>query len=271
MRIEILSPPRLAGNTWSRRLVAAAAKGLGRDARVTPHPGDARAYVIWGTGHAALAPLFAAAQAGGPAVHAFDLGYWSRRTHVRVSVNAAHPQALVMLKDREPARFDTAGIALRHDFDPSGPVIVAGMGRKSAQGYGEREGEWDRKAVADCRAAFPGREVHYRPKPGGGIEIEGVAIRREPDVGDVLRGASLVVARHSNLAVDAIVAGVPAVCEDGAAAAVCPARIEQAGPPLPDVLRRRFLANLAWFQWSFEELATPAAWNAILALKETAT
>ena len=58
---------------------------------------------------------------------------------------------------------------------------------------------------------------------------------------------------HSNIAVDAIALGIPAVCVDGAAAAVCPAELPEEVRPFDPALRDRFLANLAWFQWAPSE------------------
>ena len=61
-----------------------------------------------------------------------------------------------------------------------------------------------------------------------------------------MRGARLVVCRHSNVAVDAVIAGVPVECEDGAAYWL------RDKPYTPEV-RRDFLDRLAWWQWKPEE------------------
>ncbi len=97
-----------------------------------------------------------------------------------------------------------------------------------------------------CRAA--GRDVQYRGKRSSCVPID-----------RALQGAGLVVTWHSNVAVDAIRMGVPVICKDGAAAAVCPSELPPSGqvPPLSAALRDRFLANLAWFQWLPDE---PGIW-----------
>jgi hypothetical protein len=47
--------------------------------------------------------------------------------------------------------------------------------------------------------------------------------------------------------------GIPVVCRDGAAAAVCPNLLTDHPEPLSPDVRQRFLANLAWFQWRDDE------------------
>jgi hypothetical protein len=80
-------------------------------------------------------------------------------------------------------------------------------------------------------------------------------------IDQALAGASLVVTWHSNVAVDAIRLGLPVICRDGAAAAVCPSDFRTTDPqPLPASVRDRFLANLAWFQWSNSEAAAFWPW-----------
>ena len=66
---------------------------------------------------------------------------------------------------------------------------------------------------------------------------------------ELLRGASLVICRHSNVAVDACIAGIPVECEDGAAR-----WLYAAGPVQPIERRASFLRRLAWWQWQCDEM-----------------
>jgi hypothetical protein len=68
-------------------------------------------------------------------------------------------------------------------------------------------------------------------------------------------GASMLVCRHSNCAVDAVVAGVPIECEDGAAKWLD-------GKPYKRRTRKDFLNRLAYWQWKASEAAQ--AWQFIL-------
>ena len=71
-----------------------------------------------------------------------------------------------------------------------------------------------------------------------------------------MKGASLVVCSHSNVAVDACIAGIPVDCTDGAALALYKDNQN------PTVERRlEFLRSLAWWQWSTRE--APQAWEFI--------
>src|ERR1700757_4340421 len=80
---------------------------------------------------------------------------------------------------------------------------------------------WERKALARIRAEYPDAPIIYRPKREDGTSLPGTRCIPGPTaIETVLKGASLVVCRHSNVAIDAAIAGIPVVCEDGAAAAL---------------------------------------------------
>ena len=78
-----------------------------------------------------------------------------------------------------------------------------------------------------------------------------------PPIEEALKGKSLVVCRHSNVAIDACIAGVPVRCEDGAAFALYrdferPTRDERLG----------FLRSLAWWNWKPSEAGE--AWKYLI-------
>ncbi len=168
---------------------------------------------------------------------ALDLAYWSRDRKVRVTIDAPHPQAVVMARDLPETRLAADRPVTADLWDPRGPLVIAGLGRKAMIQYGAQVIEWE-KAVRTA-AAGAGRRVVYRDKPrGSALPIEAA-----------LKGASGVATWHSNVAVDAIRLGIPAVCRDGAASAVCPSELPTVQVPLDSAVRDRFLRNLAWFQW----------------------
>jgi len=189
---------------------------------------------------------------------ALDLGYWNRDATMRVSINSLHP-APELMRDFGPERFAASGLKLREDADPAGPIIIIGMGNKSRETHG---GGWERRALERVRAVYPGRPVVFRPKNrSDSVPMPGCQLSdpTRPIV-EVLRGASLVVCRHSNVAVDACLAGVPVVCEDGAARALY--GCDLAAPINPSAAERlAFLERLAWWQWNFDELKRGAFWN----------
>lgn len=193
--------------------------------------------MAWGAGHPAHAREIAAHR--GPWA-AWDIGYFGDGFY-RVGVNRWHPSPEQIDRTRpDHDRWSELGIRLRNDFDPNGPILLIGMGPKSKRFLGLHD--WEAQAFKRLQRQHPGRRIRFRPKPGRPYRALGCEISREPEIEAALRGASLVVCRHSNVAVDACIAGVPAESEDGAA--VWLHRRE-----FNEETRLDFLARLACWQW----------------------
>lgn len=178
----------------------------------------------------------------------WDLGYWDRDVSgdasMRLTIDDDHPHRWIA--PMPAARFDAAGITLREDSDPKGPVVLCGLGRKQRELKGYRGQEWELRQLQVLRARHKQRPVLYRPKrkdqPLPGCKTaEGL-------IENVIRGASLVVCAHSNVAVDACIAGIPVRCEDGAAFA-----LYRDNPAPSREQRIEFLRSLAWWQWKPSE------------------
>lgn len=194
---------------------------------------------------------------------AFDLAYWDRKgagRKYRVSIGGFHsPDRVWRGTYPGPSRWDASGLdILGSGGDLSGPILLIGNGPKSAA---VGAAGWAAAKSHELRAAFPGRELWYRPKPGryaeAGVDCDYVV--RDDPIDSVLERVGLVVCRHSNVAVDACRMGVPAVCDDGAAAAIYP---QHWSGEQPDMVRRtEFLHRLAWWQWSPAECETAVFWN----------
>jgi hypothetical protein len=194
---------------------------------------------------------------------AFDVGYWDRQggqRKFRVSVGGFHcPQFIMQGPRPAPDRFRSSGLSTRQGGNPTGPIILVGNAPKSISigAHG-----WTAAKSREIRAAFPGRRILYRPKPKkpqeSGVVHDGIS---NGPIDDVLQSASLVVCRHSNVAVDACRIGVPVVCDDGAAAAIYPQRLEDwQDQPSADT-RIEFLHRLAYWQWSEQECRSGAFWD----------
>jgi hypothetical protein len=139
------------------------------------------------------------------------------------------------------------GNRLREDHDPRGPILLVGLGRKSRLYLNAPH--WERDQLARLRFEFPGSRIIYRPKPDNGrnsYPVLDCETNVETGIEQLLKGAALVVCRHSNVGVDAVIAGVPVRTEDGAAAWL------NDKPFTPEV-RLEFLRRLAWWQWSPNE------------------
>ncbi|CAM5769778.1 hypothetical protein [Bosea minatitlanensis] len=120
----------------------------------------------------------------------------------------------------------------------------------------------------DARAAMRrrGYDVLFRPHPESfrkGHNIGPLAhLAAGGTLDDALSGAAVVVTWNSNTGVDATLAGIPAItCDDGAMARPVTANGLDAALVMPD--RSDWLHRMAWRQWSLDEIASGAAWDAI--------
>ena len=261
MRVEILTDPATAER--GRKIIDAMIAAAPLPVTVgTSYVGTSDVLMMYGNGHPVRRQWWLQHLARGGRCVGWDLGYWRHKDEntcrMRLTIDADHPQR--MLRPEPPERWDAEGITLRHDSDVMGPILLVGMGRKAQGVHGMPAQAWEKDALRRIRSACPGREVWFKPKRVHDRPLAGVRTVHGP-IHQVLRGVSLVVCRHSNVAIDACIAGVPVVCEDGAAAALY--RSDLAKPVAPRLdARLAFLRSLAWWQWKPEE--APQAWSYII-------
>lgn len=180
----------------------------------------------------------------------WDFGYWDREKitgHMRMSIDHDHPQDWL---DRTPLDASRAVPVLREDADPAGPIVLIGLGRKSRKYLNALY--WERRAHADLVRRFPGRRIIFKPKPGDPTRVPCEMVPADTPIEELLKGASLLVCRHSNCAVDAVIAGVEFEAEDGAAMWLQARGFTRAN-------RLEFLQRLAWWQYKPHEAAP--AWS----------
>lgn len=248
------------------------ALALGLDSKLMeqykPRPGSV--LVLYGMGGDDRLPHAKAHMAAGGTVVSWDAGYWERQLETqerkyRVSINGFHPPKFVMRGESPgPARWLESGLQIHaKGGDPAGPIMLVGNAPKSIS---IGAAGWTEKKSRELRATFPNRKVLYRPKPNraveGGVLYHGVSTGA---IDEVLKRVSLVVCKHSNVAVDACRMGVPVVCDDGAAAAIYPRFLDEVNHQPSAALRRDFLHRLAWWQWSPDEAERGDAWTWLLA------
>lgn len=217
--------------------------------------GAAPLLMSYGIGHMTRRDWTRKHVANGGRLIGWDLGYWDRDGadfKMRMTLDDDHPHRWIQ---PEPAhRFEKSGIVLHDDHDPDGHIVLCGIGRKQRAHLGLSEQQWERNALREIEKRFPGVMVVYKPKrdeqPIRGTEKVLGAIE------DVLKGARLLVCHHSNVAVDACIAGVPVECKDGAAYA-----LYRHGSHPSEEQRRHFLTSLAWWQYSPAEAGL--AWKFI--------
>ena len=178
----------------------------------------------------------------------WDAAYFSRGRKIgyfRVSVDSDHPQQWLDATPDDCSRWSVHETPIREDADPRGPILLVGLGKKSRI-YLKAE-HWEVRKLAELRHRFPGRKIIYRPKPKHPHPVlAGIDTDATTPIEKLLVGCSRVVCRHSNVAVDAVVAGVPIEVEDGAAQWLD-------GKPYTVENRLSFLHRLAWWQWRADE------------------
>ncbi len=230
------------GARMLKSMVKAAAT-VGVDCQLVDKAPSAPLAMTWGLGHTGRRVHLDRHLKAGGRVIAWDLGYWDRGSRedgdqsYRVTIDHDHPWRLVNPED--PARFDGAGIALREDANPNGPILVASMGRKSAVLFPS----WQKDAIGKLRKR-------------GVIQIRGKSKVGEP-IESALKGKSLVVCRHSNVAIDACIAGVPVECSDGIAYAL----YRNNSHPTREQ-RLEFLRTVA--HWQYKPTESVEAWKFLL-------
>jgi hypothetical protein len=223
--------------------------------------GDSDLLTIFGAGaEERMAARFTHLSKGGHVV-SWDHGYYSRhgrpkdptKAYLRASWDNLHPQSSLSATPPDPSRWLVHNIVLREDSSADGHIIVVALGPKSRKSLSIHD--WEHRKLAEIAERFPGRKIIYRPKPGKDRpdRVKWLTDQETP-IEKLLVGASLVVCRHSNVAVDAIIAGVPFECEDGAAFWL------QNQTRTPTVEQRLdFLYRLSWWQWRCDEME--AAWK----------
>lgn len=210
--------------------------------------------MLWGVGRPGYQDIVNRHVASGRHAVMWDLGYLGRSKvsgHMRLSIDAWHPQSWLDRTEPDPSRFDRLGVEVSDQYDPQGHIVLVGMGPKSHAFLGSHG--WEARKLEDLRRRFDGREIVFRPKPGKPVP-DVACVHDERPLDDVLKGASLVVCRHSNVAVDAVIRGIPIEVEDGAAKWI-------EGKPYNQATRLDFLHRLAWWQWRASEASD--AWRFI--------
>lgn len=212
--------------------------------------------------------------AGRKAVY-IDLGYWHREGlhgHHKISLNGRHPTAYFQ---KRPHRFDRAakaGVTIEPWRATGRHILLAGMGEKAANAEGLPVEKWERDAVA-WLSRISDRPITYRPKPSWlqAREIPGTRFSwggTVPRLGyhreflhDVLRDCHAIVTHHSNVAVEAICAGVPAFAWKGVAVPMASQDIDAIETPAMPEGREQWAADIAYTQWNVAEMQAGLPWR----------
>lgn len=199
-----------------------------------------------------------------------DLGYWGRRKRTRfdgyhkLSVNNRHPTDYFQSQPHSSDRFRQHGVAIRPWRQEGEHILLAGMSAKAAHAEGLLPHMWERETIAYLRE-LTRRPIIYRPKPNwaDAKPLMGSIFDRETPLEDALTNCHAVVTHHSNVAVDALLAGVPCVCLGGVASLLA-SQIDEIERPATPAGRDQWAADLAWTQWSVDEMQDGRAFRYLL-------
>ena len=206
--------------------------------------------------------------AGRKAVY-LDLGYWGRREggrfagYHKIAINDRHPTNYFQNTAHSDDRVARFNLQVRPWQSGGGHILVAGMSDRAAASLGMQPEEWERWAIAEARK-HTDRQIIYRPKPSWRTAkpILGVGFshQKEP-LENALAGCHAVVTHHSNVAVDAMVAGIPAFCWAGVAQPMTSQDLSQIEAPAYPDDREQWLADVAYCQWNGAEMENGKPWR----------
>ncbi len=198
-----------------------------------------------------------------------DLGYWRREGftgHHKLAINSRHPTAYFQRRKHPPDRFNKLNVSIRSWQKTGNAIVVAGMSAKGAGAEGMAAEQWERHAVTELRK-YTKRPIVYRPKPNWhqSTAIEGAQLQRGHPQGDdvphILKGLHAVVTHHSNVAVDALLEGVPVFCLEGIASVLGKQKLSEIESPIRPEGREQWAYDAAYAQWNVPEMTSGQAWR----------
>lgn len=226
---------------------------------------DCDAAVFWGYIETCQQVMRDYRAAGKPVVY-LDMGYWQREGNAgffKVAVNARHPTAYFQRVKHDGARARMFGVTPQ-PWRSGRHILIAGMSAKAAWAEKLEPAEsFERGAIA-ALMKVTARPVVYRPKPSWKQAQPFYGYRYSPPdepLADVLRDAHAVVTHHSNVAVDGLVAGVPAFVWDGVAVPMGSQDLSMIEQPARPDDRAQWINDVAYTQWSMAEMADGSVWR----------
>ena len=274
MQVEVLIGAMSSrGRAMLTSLVESARRAGVNVERTDQYRGSRPTLVTYGLGDPARFAAFKRHRIAGGQTIICDLGYWHRKAARKIdclqrfAVDGMHCDNLLYRAAPSPDRLRQYGLLAREMYDPDGPIVLVGQGPKGNLNSGYERCVWERKALAVARERWPNKRVWYRPKVKAGNFTplpEADSVKPDGPIIDVLGGASLVMCQHSNVGVDAIVAGVPVLAEAGAACALHGYGLDQEPQVVPIEERQRFLDHLAAWQWTPTEASQGLVWSFLM-------
>lgn len=206
-----------------------------------------------------------------------DKGYMLRGTHMRFSVDGVHPWYLGTEKYGDE-RLRKFGITLSPRRSGGEFFLFAGSSQKYCDFHDLGDAsDYAEKVCGELLKIVGGPKVIYRPKPSWWARLTEKRIPKgaifsgpEQDIAALLLRCKCVVTHGSNTGIEALIAGVPVVTtatgpETSPIFSIISSHLPDVlAPPFPsDEDRRQRLSELAWAQFSFDEIASGFAWSTV--------
>lgn len=201
-----------------------------------------------------------------------DLGYWGRRDggslhgYHKIAVNSRHPTDYFQSVRHDDSRVKKLGLKVEPWRSGGKYILLAGMSAKSAQAEGFAPNEWERRAIAEL-AQHTDRPIIYRPKPSWGEARPLPGAGYASDISGLpalLANCHAVVTHHSNVAIDGLLAGVPAFCTSGVASVMSLSNLARIEKPWRPDGREAFVNDLSYCQFSVAEIRSGEAWRHLM-------
>jgi hypothetical protein len=197
-----------------------------------------------------------------------DLGYFGRRMggrwsgYHKITLNDRHPSAYYR-RGHDSSRLNVHKVQPQPWRRSGEYILVAGMGDKGSAFCGFHSEQWERDIIRQIKSVTK-RPIIYRPKPSwkAARPIEGTNFSpRQHALEDAMRNCWAVVSHHSNVSVDALIAGIPAFTWQGVAAEMSLQDISRIEDPWYPPDRESWLADIAFTQWSVAEMRDGLPWR----------
>jgi len=240
----------------ARTMLEAFAAGSGAEITTKLSIQRGKRHVFWGVDRQTL-PLWNAVQGAGEPYVYLDNGYlrsrWHGGDHFRISLSATQHSGI---GESDGKRFRALNIPIAPWREDGEHILLA----LQSDWWYERHGLVSAENFAGMVTAgirkHTDRPIVVRRKPLNGA--------KEPPVKTQLEGAWAVVTHSSMIALDALLAGVPAfVLSRTAMAPVTHDTLDLIESPLLAPDRERWLGVLADNQWRLGEIADGTAWRAL--------
>lgn len=192
-----------------------------------------------------------------------EKGYIRRDQYYAAGWDGLNGRADFMNEGMFSDRWNALGVELQpYKENKDGHIMLMGQVPWDASVQDLNHKQWLVRTVQDLQR-YTARRIFYRPHPLAGNSIRQVAgaIAVTGDLDAALDNAWAVVTHNSNTAVDALLAGVPVWASDHGSMAWGVAHHTFDFIEDPAYFERQHWANdLAYAQWSLEEMANGDAW-----------